>query len=86
MSAAPGRPHGPAFPFRGVFPADPHNPPIPPPDAIASELVDHRGRVIAYVWVIKEHHDKALAELQWDYLDQRDPIVSSGASGPKLMD
>jgi hypothetical protein len=86
MSIASRRPYGPAFPVRGVFPADPHNPPVPPPGAIATEIVDHTGRIICYAWVVKEHADAAATEIQWEYLDSRDPISASGASsGPRLM-
>lgn len=81
------RPYGPAFPTRGVFPVDPQNPPVPPPDAIASEFVDHTGRVIGFAWVVQEHHDKDTMVAQWAWLDAKDPSpsASGGVYGPKLM-
>lgn len=83
---ASSRPFGPAFPIRGVFPADPHNPPVPPPDAIATEIVDHDGRVICYAWVVRDHADVRMREVQWQWLDDHDPIRSFASSGgPRLM-
>lgn len=87
MNSASRRPQGPAFPVRGVFAADPHNPPLPPPDAIASEFVDHTGRVIAYVWIVQDHHDSETVEIQWGWLDKKDPAPSASgdAYGPRLL-
>jgi hypothetical protein len=85
VNTASSRPYGPAFPRRGVFACDPKNPPLPPLDADAVEICDHTGRVIAFVWVVGEHVDTALRELQHEYLDQKDPIDGEGVSGPRLL-
>lgn len=56
---------------RGVFPADPLEPPAPPHDARAVKIKNSSGRIIAYGWTVAEHsHD--LANASWDWLDQHD--------------
>lgn len=77
------RPLGPAFPNRGVFAADPHRPPTPPPGAEASEIMAANGERIGWFWT--SNTDPRIRELAmqmaYDYLDEADPVIS----GPRLV-
>lgn len=62
---------------RGVFDADPLNPPPPPPEARAIEIVDSTGRTIAYSWVLREHDDEDTTSTAWAWLKKHDANPSS---------
>ena len=64
---------------RGVFNADPLNPPPTPSGAHGLEIVDSSGRVIAFAWVLAEHANEQFFNTAWDWLDAHDH-----ATGPYL--
>lgn len=72
--------------FRGVYEADPENPPAPPPGAKAVEIKDRTGRVISYGWVVPEHADAWFTTIAWDYLDFRDSFNQPFAPALKLVE
>ena len=73
MSSVSRRPLGPAVDVRGVFPADPYNPPVPPAGWVAREIRDQWGAMQAWTMYPAAHdNETALAKL-YDHLDVIDP-------------
>lgn len=58
---------------RGVFAADPLNPPVAPPGAIAAEFKDETGRTIMFAWVAPDHAGQRYCDEAWDWLDRHVP-------------
>lgn len=84
LSSTPPRSVPPVAPdVRGVFEANPLNPPTPPSDAKAVEIRDSSDHLIGYSWVIGEHADEHFYAVTWTYLDHRDPATPP--SGPRLL-
>lgn len=73
MSTSNERSANPPQPARGVFSADPFNPPVPPPGALGAEFRDGHGNVIAWAWIAAEHAGPSYYEEAWAWLDAHVP-------------
>ena len=58
---------------RGVFSADPFNPPVPPPGALGAEFRDGDGNLIAWAWIAREHAGPRYFEEAWEWLEAHAP-------------
>ena len=74
----------PTEPVRGVFVADPNQPPVPPPGARAVEMRGSQGEFIAWVMVPGEQADEFFYTRMWTYLSHRDPLPASEVSPVSL--
>lgn len=68
---------------RGVYAANANRPPRAPASAEAIEIVDAKGEVIAFAWVVRRHAVHLDAQA-YDWLDMVDPVSDRAASRPTL--
>lgn len=69
----------------GVFPADPSAPPTPPPDAVGIEILNDRGQVIAWGWVVSDIAGPTLTAAAWTLYEAERAKSHEPPTGPHLM-
>lgn len=85
MSSVSQRPEGPAFPIRGVFPADPMQPPVPPPGWVAREIRDRFGTRMAWTMYPAALDDDDTMAALWAWLDRKDAPSGDSFASPRLV-